>query len=182
MPRYVALLRGINIGAMKRISMADLKALVEGLGHLDVKTYVNSGNVAFTCTTGRAESDLAKEIGTALMGQHNLDVAVVVRSGENLAGVVSGNPFPASEDQPKTLHVSFLGEEPAAPLVAALADVERGEDDYRVIGRQVYLYYPNGMSGAVFMVNGLDRALGVTSTSRNWRTVLKLAEMTREQN
>ncbi len=92
MPRYVALLRGINIGAKKRIAMADLKALVEGLGHADVATYVNSGNVAFT-TTGQSDLDLATDIETALAAHHSLDVAVVVRSGEEMAGVVAGNPF-----------------------------------------------------------------------------------------
>lgn len=181
MPRYVALLRGINIGAKQRIAMADLKALVEGLGHADVATYVNSGNVAFT-TTGQSDLDLTTDIETALAAHHSLDVAVVVRSGEEMAGVVAGNPFPDVEAEPKLLHVSFLGAEPAPALVAGLSDIERGEDDYRVIEKHVYLHYPNGMSGAVFMVNGLDRALGVTSTSRNWRTVLKLAEMTRERD
>ncbi len=179
MSRYVALLRGINIGAKKRIAMADLKALVEGLGCTGVATYVNSGNVVFNSGSGD-ETTLAESIEAALMARHGLDVPVAVRSGPELAAIVAANPFPEHANQPKTLHVSFLSEEPAADLVEALARVERGEDDYRVVGRNVYLHYPNGMSGAVFMVNGLDRALAVTSTSRNWRTVLKLADMTRD--
>ena len=180
MPRYVALLRGINIGTRKRIAMAELKALVEGLGHTDVATYVNSGNVAFTTDGPHDDRDLTEAIETALASNHGLDVPVVVRSGAELAEIVARNPFPERVDEPKTLHVSFLGEEPAPALVATLADIEGGEDDYRVDGRNIYLHYPNGMSGAVFMVNGFDRALRVTSTSRNWRTVLRLAGLTEE--
>ncbi len=178
MSRYVALLRGINIGAKKRIAMADLKALVEGLGHTEVATYVNSGNVVFDAEAAD-ETTLAEGIESALMTMHDLDVPVVVRSAVELASIVAANPFPQHADHPKTLHVSFLSETPAADLVEALDRIEKGEDGYRVVGRNVYLHYPNGMSGAVFMVNGLDRALAVTSTSRNWRTVLKLADMTR---
>lgn len=180
MPRYVALLRGINIGVRKRIAMADLTALVEGLGHSRVKTYVNSGNVAFSTPTVMNDLDLAQDIETALIAVHGLDVSVVVRSGEELARIVEENPFPEYEHQPKNLHVSFLGEEPAANQVDALGGIEKGEDDYRVVGRNIYLHYPNGLSGAVFMINGFDRALAVTSTSRNWRTVLKLAELAGE--
>lgn len=179
MPRYVALLRGINVGAKKRIAMADLTALVEGLGHTGVATYVNSGNVVFDAESGD-DTTLADSIEAALMTRYSLDVPVVVRSGEEMAAIVAKNPFPESADQPKTLHVSFLSEKPAAHLVDALTGIEKGDDDYRVVGRNVYLHYPNGMSGAVFMVNGLDRALAVTSTSRNWRTVLRLAEMSHE--
>ncbi len=181
MPRYVVLLRGINIGAKKRIAMADLTALVEGLGHANVSTYVNSGNVAFTTTTGQSDLGLATVIETALAEHHSLDVAVVVRSGEEMASIVATNPFPEVAATPKLLHVSFLSDLPARDKVAGLSDIERGEDDYRVVGRNIYLHYPNGISGAAFMVNGFDKVLGVTATSRNWRTVLKLAEMTRER-
>lgn len=180
MPRYVALLRGVNIGAKKRITMTDLKALVEGLGHTDVATYVNSGNVVFTTPEPHEGVDLARDVASALVARHTLDVAVVIRSGEEMTAIVAGNPFPERASEPKTLHVAFLSDAPAPHLIDALAESERGSDDYRVIGREVYLHYPNGMSGAVFMVNGLDRALDVAATSRNWRTVLKLAEMAGE--
>jgi uncharacterized protein (DUF1697 family) len=177
MTQYIALLRGINIGAKKRIAMADLRALVEGLGHTGVRTYVNSGNVVFTAGDERANTALAGEIETALNTHHGLDVPVVVRSAAEMQTVVAGNPFPEVEATPKLLHVSFLGETPAADRVAALADVERGDDEYRVVGQDIYLHYPNGLANATFMLNGFDRALRVTSTSRNWNTVVKLAAM-----
>lgn len=177
MPRNVALLRGINVGANKRIAMADLRTLIEALGHTDVTTYVNSGNVVFDAAEPRTDVQLARDIEAAILERCNLAVPVVIRSGPELAEVVAGNPWPEHAANHKTLHVAFLGDVPDRGRVAALADVERGKDDYRVVGSNVYLSYPNGLSGAVFMVNGLDRALGLTATSRNWRTVLKLAEM-----
>ncbi|MBA2247949.1 MAG: DUF1697 domain-containing protein, partial [Chloroflexia bacterium] len=109
-------------------------------------------------------------------------VPVIIRSAAEMAATVANNPFPERVPEPTTLHVSFLSATPDPAAVAALEDIEKGEDDYRVIGRDIYLSYPNGMSGAVFMVNGFDRALAVTSTSRNWRTVTKLAEMARDRS
>ncbi len=176
MARYVALLQGINVGKHKRIAMADLRELVEGLGHADVKTHLNSGNVIFTAED-RADAQLAREIEDAIRAQLGLEVPVVVRSGEELANIVANNPFPDAAADHKTLHVPFLGEPPAPERVAALAEVKRGDVDFRVVGADVYLHYPNGLSGATFLPTGLGKALGVVATSRNWRTVTRLADM-----
>lgn len=179
MTNHVALLRGINIGSKKRIKMDALRALVEGLGHERVRTYVNSGNVVFdTDRSGNVE--LAGEIAAALQHEHGLDVPVVVRSGPEMINIVSDNPFPAVAATPKLLHVSFLSEVPGPDLVRALDDVERGDDEFRVAGENIYLHYPNGLAKATFMLNGFDKALRVTSTSRNWNTVVKLADMAAE--
>lgn len=176
MTRYVALLQGINVGKYKRIAMADLRTLVEGLGHADVTTHLNSGNVVFAAENGTTVQ-LARQIEGTIRDQLGLQVPVVVRSGEELARVVANNPFPDAVADHKTLHVTFLGEAPDPEWVAALAEVERGDDDYRVVGADVYLHYPNKLSGATFLPTGLGKALGVVATSRNWRTVTRLAEM-----
>ena len=181
MPSYVALLRGINVGPRKRIAMAELRRLVEEQGHANVRTYVNSGNVVFD-STATDPVLIAAGIEAALGQPVGQPVPVVVRSAAEMAATVANNPFPERAPEPTTLHVSFLGATPDPALVDALRDVEKGEDDYRVIGRDIYLSYPNGVSGAVFMVNGFDRALAVTSTSRNWRTVTKLAAMVRDRS
>ncbi len=175
MPTYVALLRGINVGKHKRISMEDLRALVAGLGATDVRTYVNSGNVVFRSDEPDAAS-LERTIADAIREKLGQEVPVVIRTGEEMAEIVRSNPFPDVTDH-RTLHVTFLARTPDPAAVAALATVEKGDDDYRVIGREVYLHYPNRLTGAVFMPNGLDDALGMVTTSRNWRTVVKLAGM-----
>lgn len=176
MPTYVALLRGINVGKHKRIAMADLRALVEDLGGAGVKTYVNSGNIVFG-HEGTDPAVLEGAIADAIRDRIRHDVPVVIRTGEELAEIVAKNPFPDAAVDHKTLHVTFLARTPDAEAVKALAKAEKGPDDYRVVGKEVYLSYPNKLTGAVFMPNGLDAALGMVTTSRNWQTVTKLAEM-----
>jgi uncharacterized protein (DUF1697 family) len=181
MPRYVALLQGINVGKHKRVAMVDLKALVERLGHTDVATHLNSGNVVFTADAG-TNAELAGAIEGAIATKLGLDVPVVVRSGEELARIVANNPFPEAAADHTTLHVTFLGAMPDPERVAALAEVDRGDDDYRGVGADVYLSYPNKLTGATFMPTGLGKALGVVATSRNWRTVTRLAELANGQD
>lgn len=181
MTTFVALLRGINVGPRKRIAMPDLRALVTALGHANVSTYINSGNVVFDSASTDPLA-IAADIEAALRETIGQPVPVIVRNAAEMAATVASNPFPERVPDPTTLHVSFLGATPDPMLVDALGNVEKGDDDYRVVGRDIYLSYPNGVSGAVFMVNGFDRALAVTSTSRNWRTVTRLAELARDRS
>lgn len=176
MPNYVALLRGINVGKHNRIAMADLRELVERVGYTDVRTHLNSGNVVFSGPSGENRR-IAAEIEDAIRKELGMDVPVVVRSANEIREIVKNNPFQDHAADHKTLHVSFLSATPDPEAVKALATIERGDDDYRVIGDNVYLHYPNKLTGAVFMPDGLDKALNVTATSRNWRTVTKLAAM-----
>ena len=173
----VALLRGVNVGKNKRIAMADLRALVEGLGYSEVTTHLNSGNVVFS-GPDRPNRDIASDISTAISAQLSMDIPVVVRTGAEFQHIVRANPFPEQAEHHTTLHVAFLSGTPNSSQADALADVEKGEDDYRIIGDNVYLFYPNKLTGAVFMPKGLDSALGVIATMRNWRTIVKLAELT----
>jgi uncharacterized protein (DUF1697 family) len=177
MTTFVALLRGINVGRANRIAMADLRDLVSSLGHREVRTLVNSGNVVFTAEDEADPATVAAGLEEALATRLRVAVPVVVRTGPQMAGVVARNPFPAAAATPKLLHVAFLAAAPGPDRVAALQEVERGEDDFRVIGTEVYLHYPLGLSGAVFLASGLDRVLGVTATARNWNTVTRLAEL-----
>ena len=177
MPSHVALLRGVNIGAHKRIAMADLRELVSALGYDDVATYVNSGNVVFSAPAHLTNQAIGGIIADGLERRHGLDVPVVVRSAAEIRAVIDGNPFPEVAATPKLLHVSFLADSPDPQRLAALANAERGPDDFRVCGDVVYLQYPRGLSGATFMPQGLDRALGVVTTSRNWNTVVRLASL-----
>lgn len=178
MARYAALLQGINVGKHKRIAMADLRTLVEALGHTEVQTHLNSGNVVFTADEG-ANTALAAEIEQAISANLGLQVPVVVRSGDELARIVANNPFPDAAADHTMLHVTFLREELGPEQVAAMAEIEKGDDDYRVVGADVYLFFPNKLSGATFKPPAMGRPSGVVATSRNWRTVTRLAEMTK---
>ncbi|HEV2072396.1 MAG TPA: DUF1697 domain-containing protein [Thermomicrobiales bacterium] len=122
MQTYVALLRGINVGAHKRIAMADLRALIEGLGYADVRTHLNSGNAVFASQVG-VNQDVASTIRAAVASRPGMNTAVVVRSGEEMQRIIAGNPFPDRADDHKTLHVAFLAGTPDRQLVEALAGI-----------------------------------------------------------
>jgi uncharacterized protein (DUF1697 family) len=173
---YSALLRGINLGSHKRMAMADLRALVEGVGCDDVRTYVQSGNVVFRSARGAA--DLARAIARAIDKQLGLDVTVVIRTDRQLRDLVANNPFIRSKIQPKTLYVTFLAERPDRSRVQELLEGSFEPERFEVAGEDVYLYFPHGY-GRVKLNNAtLERGLGVAATTRNWRTVTALAELT----
>jgi uncharacterized protein (DUF1697 family) len=173
---YAALLRGINLGSHKRIAMADLRALIEALGFADVRTYVQSGNVVFR--TDRAAASLRKRIEQAIGKELGLDVTVVIRSGRQLGDLVAANPFVRSKLPPKALYVTFLAEKPDRKRKQALLKESFEPERFELAGEDVYLFFPNGY-GRVKLNNAtLERRLGVAATTRNWRTVTALAELT----
>ncbi|WP_328532829.1 DUF1697 domain-containing protein [Micromonospora zamorensis] len=177
MTRYVALLRGVNVGTT-RLAMAELRRIVTDLGHEDVKTYLQSGNVAFDSNVRDAEK-LAAGIERALADELALTVPVLVRSGRELAAVASGNPYADREDDPTRLLVAFLATPPKKSTVDALT-VPGGENvSFTVTGREVFLHFVDGGYGRSKFTNAyLEKKLGVVSTSRNWKSVRALAEMT----
>jgi uncharacterized protein (DUF1697 family) len=181
MTTCVALLRGINIGAKKRIAMADLRALVADCGYGNVRTLVNSGNVVFDVDGKASNEQVAATIEAAILEKAGLNVPVVARTGAEMREIVARNPFPDVAATPKLLHVFFLAAAPESSRVEALREVERGDDDFRVIGSELYLSVPHGLSGGTLSLLNFDRALGVLTTGRNWNTVMKLAGMATER-
>ncbi|WP_433267250.1 DUF1697 domain-containing protein [Micromonospora vinacea] len=177
MTRYVALLRGVNVGTT-RLAMADLRRIVTDLGHEDVKTYLQSGNVVFGSSVRDAEK-LAAGIAGALTDELALTVPVLVRSGRELAAIAGGNPYADREDDPTRLLVAFLATAPKKSTVDSLT-VPGGENvSFTVTGREVFLHYVDGGYGRSKFTNAyLEKKLGVVATSRNWKSVRALAELT----
>ena len=176
---YVALLRGINLGAANRIAMKDLAPVFSDLGCREVRTYIQSGNVIF-----RAGDALAAKIEDAAQGaivaRFGLDVPVVVRSAGDLRRVAASNPFLERGEDPKSLHVLFLKERPADSDVASLDPGRSPGDEFAVVGREVYLFCPNGIARSKLTNEYVDARLKTRSTSRNWNTLLKLIELASE--
>jgi uncharacterized protein (DUF1697 family) len=170
---YAALLRGINLGARNKVSMADLRALVEGLGADDVVTYVQSGNVVFK--TDRPRAQLRKALERAIARELGLDVTVVLRTKAELAKLVRDNPL-LKRGRESNLHVTFLADPPAPAKVKALAP-PAGPGEFRVVGKDVVLHLPGGYGRSKLSNAFFERQLGVAATTRNWRTVTKLAEL-----
>ncbi|WP_175409372.1 DUF1697 domain-containing protein [Streptomyces sp. TRM64462] len=177
--RYAALLRGINVGGAKKVPMAELRAVLTGLGHSDVRTYLQSGNAVFTSASGADEGALAAELEAALQRHFGFPVDCLVRGGPYLRAVVDACPFPAAELEPKQLHVTYLSEPVTEDRFASVDRAAFLPEEFRLGDRVLYLYLPDGM-GRSKLADVLARPAlfkGVTATSRNWNTVVKLAEM-----
>ena len=172
---YVALVRGINLGSRKRVSMPDLRKLFTSLGAEDVTTYVQSGNVVFKSSEGARK--LTAAIERRIRRDLGLTVTVLVRTQPQLAKVLAGNPFAKRVKDPTKLHVTFLAEKPARSRVSDLDPERAGPDELRVVGQEVYLHCPNGYGRSKLTNAYFEKELGVRATTRNWRTVTKLAEL-----
>ena len=170
---WVALLRGINLGARNKVSMADLRDLFRDLGAEDVTTYVQSGNVVFRSPGARDE--LVQAIESEIRSRTGIDLTVVLRTNEELARLVAGNPF-ARQPDPTKLHVTFLASPPDRGRVQALAEKRFEPDEFRVTQDAVYLHCPNGYGRSKLSNAFFEKHLAVVATTRNWRTVTTLAE------
>lgn len=173
MTRFVVLLRGVNVGAHNRISMPDLRSLLEGQGCSDVVTYLQSGN-AVVGWSGSSEA-LRGAVTGALTAELGLHVQVLVRTSAQLDAVVAGNPFDV--DDPTRLHVAFLsGPPPPVDADALLPDrVAPGPE-------VLYVAYAGGSQGSKAAKLLTGKQLGVIASARNWRTVLALQELARGQS
>ncbi|MFI0509999.1 DUF1697 domain-containing protein [Streptomyces sp. WSLK1-5] len=178
---YAALLRGINVGGSRKVPMADLRALMEDLGHDGVRSYLQSGQAVFTAGHGDEES-LAAELTAAIEQRFGFAVDVIIRDHAYLRAVADDCPFPAAELEAKQLHVTYF----SAPVGEdRFAEIDRAAylpEDFRLGDRALYLYAPNGL-GRSKLAEHLSKPRlnkGVIATSRNWNTVVKLVEMTGE--
>jgi uncharacterized protein (DUF1697 family) len=173
--RVVGLLRGVNLGASRRLRMADLRAAVEALGHVDVETYLQSGNVVFTPAPGTT-TGLGAAITDALRERVGLSAAVLTRTGAEMADIVAANPY--QREDPTKVVVTFLEAPADAAALEALDLAAFGPEGLTVHGAQIYLDLPFGQ-GRSPLLHALSKrpAGGGASTSRNWRTVTALAAM-----
>jgi uncharacterized protein (DUF1697 family) len=176
--RYVALLRGINVGGKNKLPMTDLAKMFEESGCGDVKTYIQSGNVVFSADPKVVER-LPQTIAEDIREEFGLEVPVVLRSAKELDQIVRKNPFLAAGGDPQALHVMFLADKPDNRAVDTL-DLNRSPpDEFTVMGKDIFLSCPNGVARTKLTNDWFDRKLGTVSTGRNWRTVLKLHELSR---
>ncbi|WP_030672519.1 DUF1697 domain-containing protein [Streptomyces rimosus] len=174
MPRQIALLRGINVGGHNKFPMARQRELFAALGHRDVTVLLQTGNIVFA-DPGTPPGETARRIEAGIAEELGFPVPVVVRTRDELAAAVAANPFPQAEAEPKTLHVTFLSDTPADPSPLKQLDSDAyAPDRLRLIGRELYMWCPNGV-GRSKLADAVSRArLGVTATARNWNTVTKL--------
>jgi uncharacterized protein (DUF1697 family) len=175
MARLIVLLRGINLGARNRISMPELREALEEAGYDDVRTYLQSGNVVLTSTA--SAKNVASKCKRTIADRFDLDIAVVVRTRNELAKVVERNPLGRVAKDPKRYQVSFLGAKPAAKAIRELEDVATGGEKVVSIGRELYAWHPGGIARSKLWAQLAGKGLGVTATARNWTTVTKLLDL-----
>jgi uncharacterized protein (DUF1697 family) len=178
MSRVAALLRGVNVGGRNKLPMAALRTSLEALGLAEIETVLQSGNVVFE--PGGEVGTLAGRIEWQIAAVFGLDVAVLVRTGPELAAIVAANPFLADEDEPNRLHVVFLDSSPSENAIAGLDSDRSPPDRFAVVGREIFLHTPNGYGRSKLGIDWFERELGARATARNWNTVRRLATLTED--
>jgi uncharacterized protein (DUF1697 family) len=179
---YVALLRGINLLGHRRISMPALEGIFATSGAKNVRSYIQSGNIIFSTPAGSLKK-IAAHVEREVNRGHGFQCIFTTRSAAEMAAILAANPFKGRTEDGAKLHVAFLADAPAPERIAVVDGSFRERspgDDLRVIGREVYLHLPNGMAGSKLRNDYLDSRLKTMSTTRNWNTVNKLAEMMAE--
>ena len=175
--RQVALLRGINVGRAKRVAMADLREMVEGLGYKDVRTLLNSGNVVFT--SAGAAPDAAARIEKAMTSKLHVPSRVTVLTAAELTAIVKGNPLARIATNPSRLLVGFLSRASDRALLKPLEKQSWKPEALGIGPRAAYVWCPVGMLESP-LAKALARALGDAVTTRNWATVMKLDALARQ--
>jgi len=176
MTTIIALLRGVNVGGHNMIKMDVLRALCESLGHCNVQTYVQSGNVVFR-TRERDVAQIAAKIESAIEKKHGFRPDVILRSAAEMREVIARNPFAKRKGiEPGKLIVTFLADEPTAETKKAVLALKPNPEEIRVNGRELYIYFPDG-SGRSKLVPTLSKVMKSKGTGRNWTSVSTLLEM-----
>jgi uncharacterized protein (DUF1697 family) len=176
---YIALLRGINVGGKHKLPMSDLKLLLEQNGCVDVRTYIQSGNVILSSAV-KDPAVLEKQITAAISKRHGFAPRVLLLTWAELEKAAAANPFPQAAENPKSLHLVFLDAPPKNPDLKSLESLRTGNEAFALKGKVFYLYTPDGF-GQSKLAERAGRLLGVESgTARNWRTVTTLLEMSKE--
>ncbi len=173
--RFVALLRGVNVGRGNRVPMADLRALLAGLGYGDVRTLLNSGNVVFEGASGKSARH-AEAIRKALAEAMKVDVLVVVKSAGDVEAVVAENPLVRRATDPSRLLVAFTADAVALAALRPLGALVEAPEAFHVGRHAAYLWCPNGSLKSKAGEALLGRA-GKDATTRNWATVGKIRQM-----
>ncbi len=158
--------------------MPELRSALEEAGFGDVKTYVQSGNVVLS--SRGAATAVARKVGRVISTRFDLDIEVVVRTRDELAGIVKRNPHAGVATDPKRYQVTFLSEKPGKELIGRVERLAAEGEKIAHAGRELYVWHPDGIGRSKLAELLAGRRLGVVATSRNWRTVEALLELVDE--
>ncbi|SHI34623.1 Uncharacterized conserved protein, DUF1697 family [Mesonia phycicola] len=170
--KYVALLRGINVGGKRKLKMADLRESVLKIDFTEVSTYIQSGNLFFTSEEKNARI-LEEKLAQHLLDEYTYDIPVVIRTAGEIEKAISKNPFSNAEDF-KQLHLIFLKENPAQDLVNAFKELEFPSEQFKIEEKHLYVNYTEGVRNSKLSTTFIEKKLKTKATARNWKTLLKI--------
>ncbi|MBN4070064.1 DUF1697 domain-containing protein [Olleya sp. AH-315-F22] len=174
MNTYIALLRGINVGGHRKVPMVELRELLTNLGFQNVQTYIQSGNVVFK-SSEKSIQKLEKKIHEEIQSHFGFDVSIIVKTPKDLQRIFDACPF--SEEKKKTSHFTMLHSTPDDELVKIASEKIYKGEEYVIINDCIYYYCAKGFGQAKFNMNLFERKLKTASTSRNYRTMVKLLSL-----
>jgi uncharacterized protein (DUF1697 family) len=173
----IAMLRAVNVAGYQKLNMEALRTLCGGLGLRDVQTYIQSGNLVFRADTGDPET-LARKIEDGIHRKYGFRPDVIVRTTSELRKVIANNPFAGRpEVAPNRLLVVFMASAPARQAREQVLAIPCEPEELHIKGRELYIYYPNGMARPKIPMARIEKLLATSSTGRNWNTVNKLLSM-----
>jgi uncharacterized protein (DUF1697 family) len=172
MSRHIVLLRGINLGPRNRIPMPELRELLANVGFDDVSTYLQSGNVVLA--SNATPDQIAGTCEAEIASRFDLAIEAVVRTREEVAEVVQRNPLGHVATNLKRYQVCFLACAPDAAVVEKLEAATVAPEQYKVVGREIYTWHPEGIGRSRLWAQVASPRLGITATARNWNTVTSL--------
>ncbi|MFK7770565.1 MAG: DUF1697 domain-containing protein [Saprospiraceae bacterium] len=178
MTKYISILRGINVGGKRKILMADLRELYQSLGFENVITYIQSGNVIFESKKKNTNSTFTKKIKEAVFEKYGFDVPVIIRSVEEIKSIVENHPFEKKEGaQVENLCLTFLSEIPSDENLEKINTYDYAPDLFQIIEDNVFLFIQGKYHQSKLTNNFFEKKLKVSATTRNWKTVNKLLEL-----
>jgi uncharacterized protein (DUF1697 family) len=173
----ISMLRGVNLGPHNRMRMEELREVYESLKLQDPRTYVQSGNVLFK-TKERDEAKLSSRIQDGIEKKFGFRPDVILRTTEELRSAVAKNPFAQRKNiDPSKLLVSFLAAAPRSDACEKLRVLDTAPEELWIDGREIFIYYPNGLARPKFQWTKADKILNVVGTGRNWNSVTKMLAM-----
>ncbi len=177
MEKYIALLRGINVSGSKSIAMNDLKLSMAELNFIHVESYIQSGNLLFEYAPANPY-DLAELITLKIQKTFGFQVPVIVKTAQEWLFVLAHNSMiPLRNEAIDKLHVTFFSAEPTQAMQGKLNGIDSGSDEFILAGNMAYLYCPNGYGRTKLNNSFFEQKLNVSATTRNWKTIVRLAEM-----
>lgn len=173
MNKYIALLRGINVGGHRKVPMADLRELLNKVGLEKVTTYIQSGNVIFQ--SSQSAKTLESIIKQAIVDRFGFDVPVIIKTRLELATIFEDCPFPQSKKE--NSYFTLLSQKPNKNLVKIASEKTYPNEEYEILNDCIYFYAEKGYGNAKFNLSWFEKTLHVNATARNYKTMVKLLSL-----